>query len=86
MLGMRTTLTLDEDLASRLKDIAHERGIPFKQAVNETLRQGINGRKETVRFQQRTFSMGEPLVDITKAAQLADTFDDEKRVGGLEGP
>lgn len=39
---MRTTLTLDDDLAERLADLARESRRPFKAVVNETLRRGLN--------------------------------------------
>ena len=38
---MRTTLTLDDDLAERLADVARESRKPFKAVVNETLRRGL---------------------------------------------
>ena len=38
---MRTTLTLDNQLAKALKEIAHRTGKPFKDVVNETLRGGL---------------------------------------------
>ena len=41
---MRLTLTIDDDLAPRLNDISRWRGIPFEQAVNDTIRTGLDGR------------------------------------------
>ena len=41
MSEMRTTLTLDDDLAGLLKERARELGIPFKEAVNRTIRAGM---------------------------------------------
>jgi hypothetical protein len=38
---MRTTLTIDEDVAAKLKSEVQKRGLPFKQIVNETLRRGL---------------------------------------------
>jgi len=38
---MRTTLTLDDDIAAELMDRAKKLGIPFKQVVNRTLRSGL---------------------------------------------
>ena len=38
---MRTTLTLDEQIAKALKSAAQRTGRPFKQVVNETLRAGL---------------------------------------------
>ncbi|MCY4421970.1 MAG: hypothetical protein OXC06_02750 [Acidimicrobiaceae bacterium] len=39
---MRTTLTLDDDLAAALKEQAQRVGQPFKQVVNDTLRRGLS--------------------------------------------
>jgi hypothetical protein len=38
---MRTTITLDEDIAIQLERRRAERGMTFKDAVNETLRTGL---------------------------------------------
>jgi hypothetical protein len=38
---MRSTLTLDDDLAARLADLARETGKPLKAVVNETLRRSL---------------------------------------------
>ena len=38
---MRTTLTLEDDLAERLAKIARETDQPFKVVVNEALRRGL---------------------------------------------
>ena len=39
---MRTTLTLDDDLADALKERARLLDKPFKQVVNDTLRRGLS--------------------------------------------
>jgi hypothetical protein len=39
---VRTTLTLDNDVAIKLRAKARESGEPFKQIVNECLRIGLN--------------------------------------------
>ena len=38
---MRTTLTLDEDIAAKLKSLARRTGRAFREVVNETLRRGL---------------------------------------------
>jgi hypothetical protein len=38
---MRTTLTLDEDLGRRLKELARESGRSFKEVVNDVVRRGL---------------------------------------------
>lgn len=39
---MRTTLTIEDDVAVRLERLKHERGESFKAVVNDTLRRGLN--------------------------------------------
>lgn len=41
MLAMRTTLTLDDDLAEALSRTAHLSGRSFKAVVNEAIRRGL---------------------------------------------
>ena len=50
---MRTTLTLDDDVAAKLKMEAHRAGRPFREVVNETLRRGLASRRATA--QRRVF-------------------------------
>ena len=38
---MRTTLTVDDDLAERIADIARESRMPFKRVLNDALRRGL---------------------------------------------
>lgn len=75
---MRTTVTLDPDVDLLVKRAMRERGLTFKQAVNEAIRAGIApGRREPApRFD--THDMGEPAVDITKALQLAGSLEGEE--------
>ena len=38
---MRSTLTIDDDLAHRLKERARDEGRSWKEVVNDTLRKGL---------------------------------------------
>jgi hypothetical protein len=38
---MRTTLTLDDDVATRLNELAHRRRVSFREVVNSVLRRGL---------------------------------------------
>ena len=38
---VRTTLTLDEDVAAKLRSLARRTGRPFKDVVNEAIRRGL---------------------------------------------
>jgi hypothetical protein len=40
-MGIRTTVTLDEDVLERLKEEARSRGLPFRQVLNDVLRSGL---------------------------------------------
>jgi hypothetical protein len=46
---MRTTLTLDDDVAAKLKAETQRAGRPFREIVNETLRRGLENRRVTTR-------------------------------------
>ena len=78
---MRTTLTLDPDVAALLKKAVAKGEVSFKQAVNEALRRGLAetpADKPKRRFVQR---VGPPsggyLVDITNNGALAELMDRE---------
>ena len=46
---MRTTLTLDDDVAAKLKTEARRTGRPFREVVNDILRRGLASRRDTKR-------------------------------------
>jgi hypothetical protein len=46
---MRTTLTLDEDVAAKLRAEVKRSGGPFRKVVNETLRRGLASQRTPVR-------------------------------------
>jgi hypothetical protein len=48
---MRTTLTLDDDVAAKLKAESRRAGRPFREIVNETLRRGLANQAVTARGQ-----------------------------------
>jgi hypothetical protein len=48
---VRTTLTLDNDVAAKLKAEQSRAGLPFKEIVNETLRRGLASRRVASRRQ-----------------------------------
>jgi hypothetical protein len=84
---VRTTLTLDEDLAARLYELAQERRAPFKRVVNDVLRAGlrVNQPDKAAPYRLPTFSTGPiPGVDLTKANSLAAQLDDDETIRKLE--
>jgi hypothetical protein len=83
---MRTTVTLDPDLAAKLKSVARQRGISFKQALNQAVRAGLRARRQPPPPLARyTQAMGlRPGINLDKALQLASGLEDEEIVRKLE--
>ncbi len=74
---MRTTLTLDPDVAAKLRALSRERGIPFKEAVNSTLRRGLAPAAARQPYRLPTYSLGLRFGDATPSAVLAALDDEE---------
>ena len=73
---MRTTLTIDDDVASLLKREARKSGEPFKEVVNRALRLGLTAKPSARKpFKVRPINLGLP--PFTKVEELLDW---------LEGP
>jgi Ribbon-helix-helix protein, copG family len=70
---MRTTLTLDDDVAVQLERLRRARDANLKELVNEALRRGL--RDMTARpkgrrpFRTRTFHMGKQLINLDNVAE-----------------
>ena len=83
---MRTTVTLDSDLAAKLRALARERGISFKEALNSTLRRGLasgGGSPQRYRLASRRLGL-RPGVDLEHALRLADELEDAETIRKLE--
>jgi hypothetical protein len=70
---MRTTLTLEDDVAVQLERLRRARGSTLKDLVNEALRRGlremVSKPKKRRPFRTRTFDMGPPLINIDNVAE-----------------
>ena len=81
-MSVRTTVTLDEDVAAKLRDEARRRGKPFKQALNEALRRGLLERRlssRPFRVQARGLGRLRPGVSLDDIAGLLDQIEGERR-------
>lgn len=79
---MRTTLTLDDDVAAKLKAESRRSGRPFKAVVNETLRQGLARRPAAA--SRGTFAVAaRDLGDLRPGLSLDSVAD---AIEQLEGP
>ena len=79
---MRTTLTLDDDVAAKLKELARRKRVPFKEAVNSVLRRGLVApdapRGRGKRFRAQVFdSPFRAGVDPLRLNQLSDELETE---------
>jgi hypothetical protein len=83
---MRTTVTLDADVAARLKAVARQQGISFKQALNRAVRAGLSPAERSPKpFSQLTQPMAlRPGLNLDKALLLAAALEDEELVRKLE--
>jgi hypothetical protein len=74
---MRTTVTLDPDVDALVKRAQSQRGVSFKRAVNDGLRRGLQPGASTKPYRLKPAAMGEPLVPLEKALQIAADMEDE---------
>ncbi len=81
---MRTTLTLEPDVARLIEEEAHRQRKSIKQVVNEALRKGLSPRaadrphqRYRVRPHQTTLRPG---IDIGSLNQLVDELEDEATI------
>jgi hypothetical protein len=81
---MRTTLTLDPDVAMKLKKRMAEEKLTLKETVNQTLRSGLKTaakQKKRTPFKVIPHSFGfKPGIDQNKLGQLLDQLEAEEFV------
>jgi hypothetical protein len=79
MSRVRTTLTLDDDVAVKLRELAHRRKVSFKEVVNSVLRRGLVAQESRGRarpYRVETFrSAFRPGVDPLRLNQLSDELE-----------
>jgi hypothetical protein len=75
---MRTTVTLDADTQRLVERAMSERGLSFKEAVNDAIRAGLQPRPAKKTSYTTPMDLGQERVDLTKALQLASAMEDEE--------
>ena len=83
MLCMRTTLTLDDDVARLLAETAHRTRTSVKQIVNTALRAALSPpAAERAPYQERVHHAElAPGLDLAGFNKLADELEDEAIIG-----
>jgi hypothetical protein len=78
---VRTTLTIDDDLAAQIEDLRRREGESLKRIVNGLLREGLRSRQRpraATRYRSRTRALRmRPGYDPGKLNQLVDEFEAE---------
>jgi hypothetical protein len=80
---MRTTLTIEDDVAAELERLRRVREASLKELVNDALRLGLRQMteppKKRKRFFTKSFDCGRLLIDsIDNVWEVLDQIDEEK--------
>lgn len=77
MRHVRTTVTIDEDVAAEVKRLMRERGATFKGVINELLRRGLRADDPAEPYEPPVFASGVHAgIDLDRAGRLAAALED----------
>ena len=71
---MRTTVTLDPDVAAAVSRARKERGVGVSEAINDLARAGLSIRKPRKPFRQRSSNLA-LRIDVTNIAEALEQLD-----------
>jgi hypothetical protein len=82
---MRTTVTLDPDVAAKLKQASRDLGVSFKEVLNTSVRRGLGDAGATPQpYRLPTRNLGvRPGVDLDRALRLAGELEDAETIRKL---
>jgi hypothetical protein len=72
---MRTTFTLDDDVAAAVERLRREEGLGISEAVNRLIRAGMARPPVRQRYVHRSSDLG-LTVDVTDIGAVLDVLDD----------
>ena len=82
-MGIRTTVTLDEDVLRRLKQESRRRCVSLRQVINDVLRSSLPAKQVTRKaapFRVKAFNMGvNPGMNHDNIHELLDRVEGEDR-------
>jgi hypothetical protein len=76
---VRTTVTLDPDTEQLVRRRMRERGVGFKEALNDLLRQGAESAAREP-FETEVASLGRPAVNLDRALQIVGDLEDDELI------
>lgn len=71
LVDMRTTVSLDDDVAAAIQRLRRERGLGLSEALNELARAGLQAPEARTRFRQRSVDMG-ISIDVRDTAEALE--------------
>jgi hypothetical protein len=79
---MDLTLQIDDKVAAELQQLADKQGITITEFIDRTLRNRLDyvtrdRPPPRAPFRQKTYDMGQPKFDLTKALEFAGELEDE---------
>ena len=79
-MTVRTTVTLDDDVAAKLQAETRQSGRPFQQALNDALRRGLDTmrrapRAERFRVSARDLGRVSPGLNLDNIGDLLETVE-----------
>jgi len=72
---MRTTLTLDDDVAAAVQRLRQQEGVGMAEAVNRLIRTGLATRTQRRKYQHRTADVG-IKVDVSNIGEILELLDE----------
>lgn len=71
---MRTTLTLDDDVAAAVRKLRQQQGLGISEAVNRLVRAGLSKPQKAHVYHHRTTDVG-IKVDVSNIGEVLDLLD-----------
>jgi len=71
---MRTTFTLEDDVAAEVERMRREEGLGISEAVNRLIRRGLVTPKQRTPYVHESYDMG-IKVDVTNIGEVLDLLD-----------
>ena len=72
---MRTTITLDPDVAAAVAQVQADERVGVSKAVNDLVRRGLAATPERARFVQTTSDMGAPRLALDNIAEVLEILE-----------
>lgn len=71
---MRTTVSLDDDVAAALERLRREQGLGLSEAVNQLIRNGLSqtGRRPRVRLEADDLGLRIDVSNVAEALELSE--------------